>query len=351
MILEAGDTFLEDCHSTNGTFINGNRLTERAPLSAGDTVNIGSLALTFDGEGLNAPDGDQGIGIKALGLGITVPGPEPATSISLLHDVSLNIPSGKFVGLLGISGSGKSTLMSALSGRRKPSAGTVLFEDQDLYEHFELFRPQIAFVPQQVIFHEQLHVSRALFHAAKLRLPVDTSREEIQQAIDEVLGILDLEEVRRNRIAQLSGGQKKRVALGMELLTRPRVLFLDEATSGLDHATEEKMMELFGRVAGYGTTIVCITHFTDSLDHCDLIAFLVQGRLAFAGTPSELKTYFDVPVIKDVYGLAAKTPPDSWARQFAESDLARRHFPHEMAGSLVDTSQPTSPDAVAQDSE
>src|SRR5581483_9119820 len=192
----------------------------------------------------------------------------------ILDDISLVIDPSEFVCLLGPSGSGKSTLMDCLSGRRPPSHGVVMANGENFFLHFDSFRQSLGYVPQRDIVHTQLSVERALHYTARLRLPPDTRPEELTNRIREVLQRMELGPHKDTMIGNLSGGQIKRVSLGAELLARPCLLFIDEATSGLDAGTETRMMHLFRQLADEGRSIVCITHHVDNVDLCHLIVVL-----------------------------------------------------------------------------
>src|SRR5262249_54153096 len=153
-----------------------------------------------------------------------------------------------------------STLMDALNGRRPATGGQVLANGEDFYKHFNSFRQSLGYVPQRDIVHTQLTVSRALYWTAKLRLPTDTVPEELHDRIEKVLEQMERKPHRDTLVANLSGGQIKRVSLGAELLAQPSLLYIDEATSGLDAGTEARMMRLFRQLADEGRSIVCITH-------------------------------------------------------------------------------------------
>src|SRR5262249_19281075 len=239
----------------------------------------------------------------------------------LLDDVSLTVEPGEFVSLLGPSGSGKSTLMDCLNGRRPATGGRVLANGEDFYRHFDSFRQSLGYVPQRDIVHAQLTVYRALFHTARLRLPTDTGRGELEARIEEVLRLMELAPHRETLVANLSGGQIKRVSLGAELIGRPCLLYIDEATSGLDAGTEARMMRLFRRLADEGKSVVCITPNIDNVDCCHLVLYLGRGRLAHFGPPARAPEYFGVKRLGEVYDRLAERPPEEWEQAFAGHEL------------------------------
>ncbi len=134
-----------------------------------------------------------------------------------------------------------------------------------------------------------------------------------------MLAIVNLVAQRETLVKHLSGGQKKRVSIAMELLSRPTVLFLDEATSGLDLGTESQMMKLFRDLADGGVTTLCITHYVDSLEMCDVVAYFVKGRLVFYGPPAELKKHFGVAAIREVYVKETEKTAEEWEALFRKS--------------------------------
>ena len=182
----------------------------------------------------------------------------------ILDDVTLAIEPGEVVGIIGTSGAGKTTLLDALAGVHPASHGTVRYDGLDIAQHGRRFRTLVGYVPQDDIIHRDLAVETTLRYAARLRLPDDRA-EAIDRAVQHTLETLDLLDRAAVRVGSLSGGQRKRVSIAAELLTRPRALFLDEPTSGLDPGTARALMTTLGRLAGEGTTVVLTTHNPDDL--------------------------------------------------------------------------------------
>src|SRR6185312_16217966 len=152
------------------------------------------------------------------------------------------------------------------------------------------------YVPQEDIVHRELTVERALYYAAKIRLPRDFTDEHIWQRIAEVLEDVELTERRSLLIKKLSGGQRKRVSIALELLANPSLFFLDEPTSGLDPGLDRKMMVLLRKLADKGHTIVLVTHATNNINVCDYVCFLAPGgHMAYFGPPEGAKAYFNQP--------------------------------------------------------
>ncbi|MCX5662139.1 MAG: FHA domain-containing protein [Planctomycetota bacterium] len=314
---------VEDLRSSNGTFVNGLRVRRPRKLAVGDRMTVGPYRLEFDGTRLVSRRSEGGVRIAVRGIGKEVRNRETGKPLWLLNDITLTFEPREFIGLLGGSGCGKSTFLDTLNGRRPATRGSVLYDGDDLYHNLSALKSDIGYVPQDVILHEGLPVADALSFAARLRLPSDTSRAEIQTSIDRVLATVGLTERRSTLIRNLSGGQKKRVSIAMELLSRPRVLFLDEVTSGLDLGTERQMMELFRNLADDGHTIICITHHVDSLEMCDMVAHFMKGRLTFCGPPEAIKRQFGVEELREIYTAEASQKPEEWQQKFQQTPVYR----------------------------
>lgn len=327
-LLENQGTYsIVDMGSTNHVYVNGQRITNQL-LKVGDEIRIGPYKLTFTGTQLTQLDESKSIRIDALGLKKL--GNKQKV---LINDISISIPPGKFVALVGGSGAGKSTLMDALNGLRPASSGQVFYNGQDYYNSLASFRTQLGYVPQADIVHTDLTVEKALYYAAKLRLPEDYSEQQIKHRISEVLAAVDLAPNKHTLlVSKLSGGQRKRVSIALELLAEPSVFFLDEPTSGLDPGLDRKMMLLLRNLADKGHTIVLVTHATNNIiSNCDYVCFLCQdGRLAYFGPPDEAMTYFGQSDFADIYSALEPTEkkpdiPKEAENRFKQSAEYRRY--------------------------
>lgn len=288
---------LIDLGSTNHTYVNGLRITNYQ-LHYGDEIRLGSFKLAYQGSQLTVYDESGGIRIDVLDL------KQVRNQRTLLNDISLSIPQRSFVALVGSSGAGKSTLLSALSGLQPATGGSIYYNGQDYYQHLDAFKTQIGFVPQDEIIHRDLSVERALYYTARLRLPRDFTDEQIQQRINEVLDDVEMQHRRTNLVRQLSGGQRKRVSIALELLARPSIFFLDEPTSGLDPGLDRRMMVLLRKLADKGHTIVLVTHATNNINVCDYVCFLAPGgHMAYFGPPEGAKAYFNQPDFAEIYSI------------------------------------------------
>ena len=274
-------------------------------------------ALRACGPGSEAPAavGDErGVRIDVRGLGTTV-----GDGRKVLHSVSFSVEPGELVAIVGGSGAGKSTLLDAVAGVRPAAEGTVLFDGVPSYEHLEEYRSALGYVPQDDIIHPELSLIATLRYAAQLRLPEGTSPAEREAAVADVMDALDLTRRAEIRIGALSGGQRKRASIAVELLTQPHVFFLDEPTSGLDPATAADLLRLLRRLADAGRTVVLTTHSMQDLTICDKLVVLARdGHCAFVGTPQAAVDHFQVGHDEMYERLAGEATPAEWARRFAE---------------------------------
>jgi ABC-type multidrug transport system ATPase subunit len=263
------------------------------------------------------------------------------SGIDLLQDISLRIRPRELVIVVGLSGAGKTSLLNALAGYHPATDGQVLVDGADLYEHFDRFRPTIGFVPQRDIIHRDLTVYEALDYAARLRMPPETTPEGRRQRIEEVMADMDLTERRDVRVRSLSGGQQKRVSIGVELITSPQLFFLDEPTSGLDPGTETGVMQLLRRLADQGRTVILITHATKNVMLADKVLFMVRGGyIAWYGPPTEALTYFNrqrPELERDngelefdaIYSLledASRGTPQDWAERYQNDPAYQKYI-------------------------
>jgi ABC-type multidrug transport system ATPase subunit len=321
-----GRHLLRDVGSANGTFVNGQRITQHT-LRPGDVIQIGAFKLVYDGDSLDQYDQRGALRIDARNLSRAVT--RNGRTRLILKDISLSIAPREFVALVGGSGTGKSTLLNALSGYVQASGGQVLVNGDDYYRNFDAYRSVLGYVPQDDIIHRALPVDRALGYAARLRLPDDTAPAEITQRIGRVLEDVEMTPHRDTLVENLSGGQRKRVSIGAELLADPSLFFLDEPTSGLDPGLEKKMMYTLRRLADSGRTIVLVTHATANITQCDHVAFMSDGRLVYFGPPEEALQFFNVTSgdFADIYtkleGTADPQTPDRWA--VAQRDLKEEY--------------------------
>ena len=328
----SGEWQLVDLKSTNGTSVNGQRIRAPYALKPKDLVQIGPFRLVYEGEGrLRVYVASRGLRLDGQRLGWEVG--KGARRKRILDNVSLSCSPQEFVGLVGGSGAGKTTLMKALSGLQ-PMEGRVLVEGEDLYRNFDAYRSQIGYVPQDDILHKELTVQQALWYSAKLRLPPDVGEAEIQQRIDRVLEQVELTGQKNQTIHSLSGGQRKRASIAVELLADPPLFFLDEPTSGLDPGLEKKMMVTLRKLADGGKTILLVTHATANITECDQVAFMSQGRLVYYGPPRQAGEFFQVGGgdFADIYTETGDPDPElakqkaiTWEEKFKHSSFFQKY--------------------------
>jgi ABC-type multidrug transport system ATPase subunit len=315
---------LKDEGSTNGSFVNRERVNGSQPLRADDVIEFGPFRLMFDGQGLVKLSRAS---LAALAVRHVVKDVKRAGSGAterILHDLSITVKPGTVTCVIGASGSGKSTLLNIMAGRFPHSGGSVALGSLDMHRHFDALKQDIAFLPQAETVHELLTVRQALSYAARLRLPRETTAQARDAAITEAVAAVNLSHRIDSTIASLSGGQRKRACLAVEILARPKLLFLDEATSGLDEVTDREVMALLKRLSREGMSIVCVTHTLANLpDYCDDIVVLAAGgHLTFAGPPAKALLYFQATSLGDALAEVEQRGQEHW-RQVAASHAAR----------------------------
>jgi ABC-type multidrug transport system ATPase subunit/ABC-type multidrug transport system permease subunit len=238
---------------------------------------------------------------------------------TLLQSTTLRLEEGELVAIIGPSGSGKSTLLKALGGIRPTSAGAVLMRGDDI----GLRQADVGYVPQDDTLHHRLSIHEALSFAAKLRLPEGHRKEEREAAIASVLEQVELDDISDRRIGNLSGGQRKRAAVALELISKPELLLLDEPTTGLDPGLERRLMKLSRELADRGHSVLLVTHATQSLDLCDRVAIMAPGgRLAFLGPPAGAPEAFGVELIDEVYAKLTVEAEEEEAPRRVEAPLS-----------------------------
>lgn len=315
--------------SPNGTFVNGKAVEHSVGLKDKDRIQIGPFTLLYSGGVLEILDRGNHIRLDAYNLRREVQD-KAAGKRMILDDISLVIEPGQLVAIVGGSGTGKSTLMKTLLGIEPLTSGAVLLNGDNLRQHFDIYRSQIGYVPQDDILHQNLTVEEVLTYACQLRLPPDT---DVAQVVKQTLGQIMLSHVKHRFVRDLSGEQRKRVSIGVELLAGPKLFFLDEPTSGLDPGHDQQLMKLLRELADQGRTVVLVTHATASIEECDRIAFMGQGgKLCYFGPPRDALNFFEMPsedlkYFPDIYrkldpGISKKDTQKTviyWAKKFLHS--------------------------------
>ncbi|MEI2672021.1 MAG: ATP-binding cassette domain-containing protein [Marmoricola sp.] len=235
-------------------------------------------------------------------------------SKQLLVDVGLTANLGTLTALIGPSGAGKSTLAKIIAGSNQPTRGLVLFQGHDLHSEYAAIRNRVGIVPQDDVLHKQLTVRQGLRYAAELRLPSDTTAEAREQVIDGVLAELSLTQHAQTRVDRLSGGQRKRASIALELLTGPTLLILDEPTSGLDPALDRQVMSMLRELANAGRVVIVVTHSLTHLDMCDHVLLLAPGgKTAYHGPPSGVEAAMGSNDWAEIFVKVTEKPDEVFA--------------------------------------
>ncbi|MGW7276399.1 FHA domain-containing protein [Streptomyces sp. NPDC054864] len=308
---------IHDLGSHNGTYINGQPVAKSgtALIGPNDIVSVGHSTFRLVGDRLEEFVDTGEISFSARHLTVTVDGGK-----DILKDVSFGVPEKSLIAVIGPSGSGKSTLLKALTGYRPANKGDVLYDNRNLYKQFAELRQRIGLVPQDDILHKELTVKKALKYAAKLRFPSDTSEQEREQRIGEVLRELKLDIHKEKKVTSLSGGQRKRVSVALELLTKPSLIFLDEPTSGLDPGMDRDVMQLLRGLADDGRTVLVVTHSVAELAICDkLLVMAPGGSVAYFGPPEEALNFFGYQTWADVFSAFENYRDYDWAGRWKGS--------------------------------
>lgn len=308
---------IRDLGSHNGTYVNGQPIPKGGTVQLGpnDIVGVGHSTFRIVGDRLEEFVDTGEVSFSARHLTVTVDGGK-----QILKDVSFGVPEKSLIAVIGPSGSGKSTLLKALTGYRPANQGEVLYDNRNLYKQFAELRQRIGLVPQDDILHKELTVKKALKYAAKLRFPADTTAQERDARIDEVLRELKLDIHKDKKVTSLSGGQRKRVSVALELLTKPSLIFLDEPTSGLDPGMDRDVMQLLRGLADDGRTVLVVTHSVAELAICDkLLVMAPGGAVAYFGPPEEALNFFGYDTWADVFSAFENYRDYDWAGRWKGS--------------------------------
>lgn len=322
---ENGKYILCDKRSANGVMVNGRNVIHQVNLRDKDIIQILDFQLCFSNQCIYYKSTMRGISLTVCGINKYVGSGNKKKQI--LKDVSCEIQGNEFVAIIGGSGAGKTTLMNAISGFEPDFEGKVFCNGIDLIGQFQNLKNIIGFVPQQDIIYENLTLKRMLYYTAKLKMPEDTLNVEIHQRITEVLKMVDLDEHRNTYIRKLSGGQKKRASIAVELLADPKLFFLDEPTSGLDPGTEKNLMMTLSRLSKeQNKTIIMVTHTTQNLQLCDKIIFMGPGgRMCFCGNVNAARAFYQTDNLVNIYNMIAANP-QMWEQRFSETGGIKGQF-------------------------
>ena len=201
-----------------------------------------------------------------------------------VDNISLEIPKGISFGVLGPNGSGKTTFIRMLVGLLKPNSGSIRTLG---YPPSRKLARHIGYMPQLPSLYSELSISQNVDFFA--RISGIKSKTTRQQLVKEAITMVGLWPRHKDSVSSLSGGMKQRVSLACAIVHRPKLLFLDEPTVGIDPALRVKFWEYFRSLTGKGVTIIISSHTMDDAAHCDKLAFLRRGRIIAMGSPEELK--------------------------------------------------------------
>jgi ABC transport system ATP-binding/permease protein len=330
-------TEIHDNRSINGTFVNGTRV-DSAVLHDGDVVTIGNIDLVFAGGTLARRD-ESATATRTGGLDVRGVTWTIENNKVLLDDISLGAQSGTLTAVIGPSGAGKSTFARLVAGYTHPTKGTVAFEGHNVHAEYASLRSRIGMVPQDDVVHGQLTVQQALMYAAELRLPPDTTKDDRAQVVARVLEELEMTQHLHTRVDKLSGGQRKRASVALELLTGPSLLILDEPTSGLDPALDRQVMTMLRQLADAGRVVLVVTHSLTYLDVCDQVLLLAPGgKTAFCGPPSQIGPAMGTTNWADIFSTVANDPDGAQARYLARTGPPPPPPPAEQPAEIGDPS-------------
>ena len=305
-----GRLIVRDLGSTHGVAIDGKPVTGEAVWEPGATLHLGPQALWIeDGKNLVVTTRRGSPNLEAVGLTVRVAGREKP----ILDRVSFSFKPGEFVCILGPSGAGKSTLVKCMQGLQSTSGGSLLFGGNPFLSNPTIMNGLIGYAPQQMSLHETLTVRQVVWFAAKLRLPTDTSPEEIETHVDSALRSMGVDRLGGQTISSLSGGERKRVELASELVVNPSILVVDEATSSLDPASEARVMEVLAETARRGKLVLCVTHHLDNISKADTLLVLSDGKVVYLGPPGGACAHFGVENLSDAFVRLEDEGADKWA--------------------------------------
>lgn len=306
----------------NGILVNNLPMDgTRYELRDEDWFAIANVKLSYSGGVIHYRKEERGHSLELYHISKFVKRPFHKDK-KILDDTSMLISPGDFVAIVGGSGSGKSTLMNCINGFDEPTTGKVLVNRRDLYKNYDEIKNDIGYVPQQDIVHENLTLISMLRYVARLRLSEDMSKAERENRVKDVLRIVELTDDKDKFIRKLSGGQKKRASIAVELLSDPGLFFLDEPSSGLDPGTERNLMHTLKRMSDDGKTVIMITHNTNNIHLCDKLIFLGRGGyVAFCGRPEDARSFFGIPKGEDLTEAYSKVEEDpaGWEAKFNAS--------------------------------
>ncbi len=283
--------------------------------------------------------------LEARHISLEIPLSDQEEPLYLLRDVNFCVPKGHFMAIVGPSGCGKSTLLKTIAGIKEATDGEFHWSARNLEE--EDFEPgEVGYVPQFSIAYEELTVDENIESAARLRVAAD--EETLNALIDDVLEETGLVDIADRPVKLLSGGQKRRLALAMELVSHPRLLLCDEVTSGLDPNSEREIVELLHQLSRReGRIVISVTHSLAQMELYDSLMVLYAGALAYHGAPDTMNHYFGVTSFEEVYPLLYLRDNEGWKHSWLKHRkpyylaLEEAHRQRQAAPTAAPTQAPT----------
>jgi ABC-2 type transport system ATP-binding protein len=224
-------------------------------------------------------------------------------SFTAVDHISLEVRAGEIFGFLGANGAGKTTALRMFIGLLAPSSGTARVAGHDVYTESEAIKRSIGYMSQRFSLYEDLTVRENIrLYGGVYGLP----DQEIRARSEQMLARLGMERSADTQVRAIPLGWRQKLSLSVALLHRPRIVFLDEPTSGVDPITRRQFWELIYQTAAEGTTVLVTTHYMDEAEYCDRISIMVSGRIGAMGTPAELKRQFGTDSMDEVFVRLAR---------------------------------------------
>ncbi len=276
--------------------------------------------------------------LEALNVCLEVDAPPGSEeqSLHLLREVYFSVPQGHLMAIVGPSGCGKTTLLKVIAGITEQTDGALKWETRDLKEEEDLHPGELGYVPQFSVAHDVLTVEECIATSMALRTQLPGT-EEFEPKLDKILEVTGLTDLADRRVKVLSGGQKRRLGLALELVTNPCLLLCDEVTSGLDPKSEREITKLLRVLSRENPrrVVINVTHSLASLDAFDSVLVMYRGRLVYHGPPKMLTHYFSVEHPEEVYLRLTQREAQEWHDSWQKK---REHYEHM----LLDEKEPVS---------
>lgn len=217
--------------------------------------------------------------------------------------ITFDVQAGEILGFLGANGAGKTTAIRMLTGLLRPTSGEATVAGFDVYREAEDIKKNIGYMSQRFSLYDDLTVWENIrFYGGVYGI----AKADLTERAHLMLQRVDLEHARNTILKSLPLGWKQKLAFSVAMLHRPRVVFLDEPTGGVDPITRRQFWELIYEAAEKGTTVFVTTHYMDEAEYCDRVSIMVAGKIAAMGTPDALKQQYDAPSMNEVFVRLAR---------------------------------------------